>query len=129
MLTVWIAIVASNYKDISLTVRANRYLNKDVIPLYSVSSLLNIIKHSLSFKSAYAQLDEQPSIYKSEEEMVGIVVVGETARADHFSLNGYSRKTNPKLEKQNLSNLNNAYSCGTLTKRSVPCMFYVGDYA
>ncbi|NCU55982.1 MAG: phosphoethanolamine transferase, partial [Candidatus Fonsibacter ubiquis] len=61
--------------------------------------------------------------------MVGIVVVGETARADHFSLNGYSRKTNPKLEKQNLSNFNNAYSCGTLTKTSVPCMFYVGDYA
>lgn len=129
MLIVWIAIVASNYKDISLTVRANRYLNKDVIPLYSVSSLLNIIKHFLSFKSAYAQLDEQPSIYKPDEEMVGIVVVGETARADHFSLNGYSRKTNPKLEKQNLSNFNNAYSCGTLTKTSVPCMFYVGDYA
>lgn len=129
MLIVWIVIVASNYKDISITVRANRDLNKDVIPLYSVSSLLKIIKKSLHFKSAYAQLDEQPSIYKPEEEMVGIVVIGETARADHFSLNGYSRKTNPKLEKQNLSNFNNAYSCGTLTKISVPCMFYVGDYA
>ena len=27
-----------------------------------------------------------------EEKMIGVIVVGETARADRFSLNGYSKK-------------------------------------
>lgn len=52
-----------------------------------------------------------------------ILVVGETARADHFSLNGYSKKTNPRLEKENIINFSNVWSCGTSTAVSVPCMF------
>ena len=128
MLIVWVAIVASNYKGVSLTARAHKQLNQEAIPLYSVSSLLNIIKHSFQSKPTFAELDEQPTLIKPEEEIIGIVVVGETARADRFSLNGYSKKTNPKLEKKNIINYSDAYSCGTLTKTSVPCMFYMGDY-
>lgn len=53
-----------------------------------------------------------------------VIVVGETARADHFSLNGYARETNPALAKQpGLINMSNAWSCGTETAVSVPCMF------
>ncbi|MDL2424809.1 phosphoethanolamine transferase, partial [Pseudomonas sp. BAgro211] len=33
-----------------------------------------------------------------------IFVVGETARADHFSLNGYARDTNPELKKLDILN-------------------------
>lgn len=60
-----------------------------------------------------------------------IFVVGETVRADHFSLNGYDRQTNPLLEKLNVINFNNASSCGTSTAHSVPCMFSIyqrGNY-
>ena len=52
-----------------------------------------------------------------------IMVVGEAARADHFSLNGYTRKTNPLLEKEKIINFSNTYACGTSTAVSVPCMF------
>jgi len=52
-----------------------------------------------------------------------ILVVGETARADRFSLNGYHKKTNPLLEKEGLISFKNMYSCGTSTAVSVPCMF------
>ncbi len=53
-----------------------------------------------------------------------VVVVGETARADHFALNGYERQTNPELAKvSGLINYPAAYSCGTDTAQSVPCMF------
>ena len=52
-----------------------------------------------------------------------IMVVGEAARADHFSLNGYKRETNPLLSKENIVNFPNFYSCGTSTAESVPCMF------
>ena len=52
-----------------------------------------------------------------------ILVVGETARRDRFSLNGYKNETNPLLKKENVVSFKNATSCGTSTAISVPCMF------
>lgn len=52
-----------------------------------------------------------------------ILVIGETARADHFSLNGYQRQTNPELSKLPIISFKNVSSCGTSTAISVPCMF------
>jgi len=53
-----------------------------------------------------------------------VLVVGETARGESFSLNGYVRNTNPELSKQaNLINFSQVSSCGTATAVSVPCMF------
>lgn len=58
-----------------------------------------------------------------------IMVVGETARADRFSLNGYARETNPQLQKLNVFNLPNFWACGTSTAVSVPCMFLLDGQA
>ena len=52
-----------------------------------------------------------------------ILVVGETARADHFSINGYSKPTTPLIAQQNIINYSQVTSCGTETAISVPCMF------
>jgi len=54
-----------------------------------------------------------------------IVVVGEAARADHFSLNGYKRDTNPLLSQDDIIDLPHVSSCGTSTAESVPCMFSI----
>lgn len=55
-----------------------------------------------------------------------ILVIGETARADHFSLNGYGRETNPLLKQvAGLVNFSDFHACGTSTAVSVPCMFSV----
>ncbi len=55
---------------------------------------------------------------------VTVIVVGETARAANFSLNGYARPTNPQLAQvANLVNFNNMQSCGTATAVSLPCLF------
>lgn len=55
---------------------------------------------------------------------VTVIVVGETARAMNFSLNGYGRQTNPLLAAQGgLINFRNVSSCGTATAVSVPCVF------
>ncbi len=58
----------------------------------------------------------------NDRELI-IFVVGETARADRFSLNGYKRETNPLLKKETLVSFTNFWSCGTSTAISVPCMF------
>lgn len=52
-----------------------------------------------------------------------LLVVGETARADHFALNGYARNTNPELSRLELVNFSHVSSCGTNTATSLPCMF------
>lgn len=52
-----------------------------------------------------------------------ILVVGETARADHFGFNRYQRNTTPLLSNQNIVNFPDVNSCGTETAVSVPCMF------
>lgn len=52
-----------------------------------------------------------------------VLVVGETARADHFSINGYEKPTTPLIAQQDIINYRNVFSCGTETAVSVPCMF------
>jgi len=54
-----------------------------------------------------------------------VLVVGETARADHFALNGYARPTTPELAAlgNEVLSLHNVMSCGTSTAASLPCMF------
>ncbi|MEP6791547.1 MAG: phosphoethanolamine--lipid A transferase, partial [Ramlibacter sp.] len=52
-----------------------------------------------------------------------VLVVGETARAQNFALNGYARPTNPELAKRNVIYFPNATACGTSTEVSLPCMF------
>ena len=52
------------------------------------------------------------------------LVIGETARAANFQLEGYQRATNPRLSTvEDLVYFNNTTSCGTSTAVSVPCMF------
>jgi glucan phosphoethanolaminetransferase (alkaline phosphatase superfamily) len=50
-----------------------------------------------------------------------ILVIGESARYDHFSINGYHRETSPNLKKiDNLVSFSNAYSLATFTSIAVP---------
>jgi lipid A ethanolaminephosphotransferase len=52
-----------------------------------------------------------------------IIVAGETARAQNFSLNGHDVPTNPELAKRDIVNFTDVSSCGTATATSLPCMF------
>jgi lipid A ethanolaminephosphotransferase len=71
--------------------------------------------------------DATIDLSSTKKRRIVIMVVGEAARADHFSLNGYNKETNPLLKKENIINFSNMYSCGTTTAVSVPCMFSVYD--
>ena len=63
-----------------------------------------------------------PSYAGQQAPPLVVVVIGETARADHFSLNGYARDTNPELAKVGVLSFHDVRSCGTDTRDSVPCM-------
>jgi len=55
--------------------------------------------------------------------LVVVLVVGETARAANWQLNGYARPTTPELARLPVINFTDVTSCGTNTETSLPCMF------
>jgi lipid A ethanolaminephosphotransferase len=65
--------------------------------------------------TAFGKAQTKPTLF--------ILVLGETARADHFGINGYSRDTTPLLAQEKLINFTHVSSCGTETAVSVPCLF------
>jgi lipid A ethanolaminephosphotransferase len=95
-------------------------------PIYPVYSLFGYAHEKLKSTAITALTATAPDAVMigtpSQHELI-ILVVGETARADRFSLNGYPRDTNPELAKRDVLSLRNVSSCGTSTGESVPCMF------
>jgi glucan phosphoethanolaminetransferase (alkaline phosphatase superfamily) len=60
---------------------------------------------------------------KTSDNSTLVLVIGESARADHLSLNGYYRETNAYTEKETgLINFKDVISCDTFTRISVPCL-------
>lgn len=60
---------------------------------------------------------------KSDENLTFVLIIGESARADNLAFNGYERETNPFCkDEKNLVNFSKFYSCGTITRVSIPCM-------
>jgi lipid A ethanolaminephosphotransferase len=64
-----------------------------------------------------------PSYGPEHKPLLTIVVAGETARSQNFSLNGYAIDTNPKLRALPVISFDDVSSCGTATAVSLPCMF------
>ena len=99
-----------------------RYYTNPAYPLYSAGkAVFASIKSKAPNVMAMGQHANIPAS-DVHRELV-IMVVGETARADRFSLNGYARKTNPLLEQEKLVSYTNFWACGTSTTDSLPCMF------
>lgn len=61
-------------------------------------------------------------IDNSAEEIVGVLVIGESARYDHLGINGYARPTTPHLSSIDHLFSYKAQSSSNLTYSSVPCM-------
>jgi lipid A ethanolaminephosphotransferase len=108
--------------------REHKILRSYTNPTYGLYSLGSYVKKQVKYKNIpLIEIGLDAKIEKREKRKVIIVVVGEAARADHFSLNGYKRETNPLLKKEDIINFSNMYSCGTTTAVSVPCMFSIYD--
>ena len=116
------------YVDYAAIFREHRDLKGMISPQNSIASTVSYYKKKapkanlpLIPYGEDAHLLQQAQIQKQPKLMV--LVVGETARAESFALNGYARNTNPELSKLPVINFNQVSSCGTATAVSVPCMF------
>lgn len=109
-------------------IREHRVTRFYANPTYFTYSLIKYVQEQLqpapSKDITRVALDAKNLDTYKHHELI-IMVVGETARADRFSLNGYKKLTNPLLAKENVVSFSNVSSCGTSTGVSVPCMFSV----
>lgn len=118
-------LIYASYIDFSSLFRGHREIRLLISPNSTFNAGLSYYK-KLSYKPLpLVKYGEDATHNKvAGKPKLMVLVVGETARAESFSLNGYGRETNPELSKvSDLINFNQASSCGTATAVSVPCMF------
>lgn len=122
------ATIMPNYKTAAQFLRNNRPLRYDLLPVNYIGAIISAVKiikkrnHPLISIGTDAVLGRQPA---NGKKTLLVVIVGETARAQNFSLGGYQRPTNQPLDKfrQDIYYFADTSSCGTATAVSLPCMF------
>lgn len=120
------AIAAVGYQDFASLFRNHRELRMALAPLNYLQASTSYLRKVTAKPQPLQQigLDARQTAAAHDKPRVLVLVVGETARADHFALNGYPRPTTPELAaRTDIVNYPNAWSCGTETAVSVPCMF------
>lgn len=121
--------VFASYKDMSLIIRQNRHLRLLVNPNYPIYAFATYARHLATagstdtLKPIARAVVQSPSWHERDKRRIVVFVLGETARAANFSLNGYGRETNPGLRGYDILNFSKATSCATSTADSVPCIF------
>ncbi|WP_147197334.1 phosphoethanolamine transferase EptA [Pantoea sp. CCBC3-3-1] len=121
-------VAALFYKDYASLVRNNKGLVKMVTPANVLSGIGHYADNRwFAGNQTLVKIGEDaqkgPLISAEKKKTLVVFVLGETARAENFSLGGYARETNPKLKQEGVIYYRNATSCGTETAISVPCMF------
>lgn len=116
------------YQDYSSVGRNNHYLKKMIVPteyIYSTANYVNqtYLTEPVSHTQIGTDAQQKPAATRSEKPTLMVFVLGETARAQNYELNGYPRATNRYTRDMNVISFQDVTSCGTATALSVPCMF------
>lgn len=120
-------ILATQYQSYASLLRNNREVRLILVPSNVLGAVHSYTKRTFGKAEAFEQvgLDAQQlsDVGLDGRKKLLVLVVGETARAMNFSLNGYARETNPELARRDVLSFTDVSSCGTATATSVPCMF------
>ena len=116
------SVFYSNYASVG---RNNKELLGYVTPYKLLDASYKFVRNQYFYPPLqFKVLDTAPRIVRDNNRRhVTVMVLGETARAQSFSLNGYVKPTNQYTEKQGVISFSQMSSCGTATAVSVPCMF------
>lgn len=117
------------YQDFASTMRNHPRLRYLINPLNSVYALGHLATRPLRIDASVLLplgRDAHPgaSYANQTEAPLLLLVLGETGRSQNFGINGYARQTTPLLAvRKDLVSARQAWSCGTSTAASLPCMF------
>ncbi|WP_146165890.1 phosphoethanolamine transferase [Stenotrophobium rhamnosiphilum] len=128
MLCGLLIILFSQFSTLSFWGRENRSVRLYVNPTAPMYAMKEAVVDLLPKGPPPTLLSVAPDAVRvsnpTAKPLLIVLVVGETARAANFGLNGYARNTTPRLSTTpGLINYPNFESCGTATLQSVPCMF------
>ena len=114
-----------NYAAVSFFGRENDDLRLQINPAYPLYAAATFGLRTENDAPALRQpLDVHPAAVPAPRKPALVVLVmGETARADRFSFNGYQRDTNRYTRARDVINFPHVVACGTSTAESVPCIF------
>lgn len=122
-----VLVAALFYKDYASVFRNNKELVKSLSPSNSIVAINSWYAHNKMDNLPLVKIGEdavqKPEMHSGPRKNLTILVLGETSRAQNFSLGGYERETNPRLKQDDVIYFANTTSCGTATAVSVPCMF------
>ena len=90
--------------------------------LWQQSSRYFAQRHQLEHMLAGKQDISRLPLSAKGDDVEAVLVIGESARSDHFQLNGYARDTTPKLAARGVVSYPNSLACGNRTRISVPCL-------
>jgi lipid A ethanolaminephosphotransferase len=115
-----------NYAAAAFFVRENDGLRLQINPAYPLWAAASFgMRSDADALKARRPLDVEaaPASAAARKPVLVVLVMGETARADRFSLNGYARDTNRYTSTRGIVNFPRVVSCGTSTAESLPCIF------
>lgn len=127
-LAVAVACIAISFQDLSALMRNRKEVRYLVTPGNYIVSLGRVLAAE-SNEAHGPRIPVAPDAAlatawsRRDKPVLLVLVVGETARAANWGLNGYSRQTTPELAAADVINFPYVTSCGTNTETSLPCMF------
>lgn len=127
------AVLVVNYQHYASLLRNHRELRLILVPSNIVAAAHGYFTRRLGAPVALETVgaDATRTFYwaRTAKPTLTILVIGETARAANFSLNGYQRPTNPELAQRDVLSFSDVSACGTSTAVSLPCMFLDAGHA
>lgn len=114
------------YPDYTTVGRNNKILRKSLNPSYPYSQVYKYLYTTYFYTAPPYQTiaaDARVIREKGAHKKLVILALGETQRSINYSLNGYTRNTNPYLSAYPVVSFKNVLSYGTSTAVSVPYIF------
>lgn len=123
-------IILGGFSSAKPFLKNHKSIKYSLIPVNYIGAVISVAKIKLKRKPPLIKISEDAELkpyWKNNKKNLIVFVMGETARAANFSLNGYHRPTNQPLEKygKELIYFHNFTACGTSTAISLPCIFSV----
>ncbi len=134
VLFVFLITLPCHLSEKTLTfVRENQRITSYIIPINYIEASFELcflrIKSYINSLNLISISDDatinESNYNKNNKKNLIVFVMGESARAKNFSLNGYERNTNKFLDdyKEDIISFKNFESCGTFTALSLTCTF------
>lgn len=122
-----LGIIIPNAKQSKEIYEGHKELRYVLIPSNYIGASGGILKMYKEVFAPYQMIAQDARFtqyWNNNKKLLIVLVIGESARAQNFSFNGYKRNTNAPLSayRKDIINYPDFYACGTSTAISVSCM-------